>query len=77
MLEITLSFMREHDDNNWNETFSNMFRNDEESLDPILEKMEMFLHQMGFSTEGRRLELVSDSVSSDQKVFNFPTKDRE
>lgn len=65
MLEITLSFMREHDDREWNETFNHMFRNDNEALGPVLEKMEMFLKQMGFVTDGKRLELVPADRSND------------
>ena len=70
MLEITLSFMREHDDREWNETFNHMFRNDNEALGPVLEKMEMFLKQMGFVTDGKRLELVSADRSNDL-LFNL------
>ena len=70
MLEITLSFMREHDDREWNETFNHMFRNDNEALGPVLEKMEMFLKQMGFVTDGKRLELVPADRSNDL-LFNL------
>lgn len=66
MLEITLGFMREHDDREWNETFNHMFRNDGEALGPVLEKMEMFLNQMGFVTDGKRLELVPQNKKEEE-----------
>lgn len=61
MLEVTLAFSREmEEDREWSETFNHMFRADDEALYPILEKMEMFLTQMGFVLDGKRLELIPD-----------------
>lgn len=77
MLEITLAFFREtEDDSQCSETFNHMFRNDDEALYPVLEKMEMFLKQMGFVLDGKRLELIPDNtpqfgVDSSKKSDNI------
>ena len=83
MLEITLGFVREEEANGWNETFNHMFKNDDESLGPVLEKMEMFLKQMGFVVDGKRLELVhaDDAVNFDLSdygdIISFPTPNNQ
>lgn len=79
-LEITLSFTRKTGESEW-EDFHHSFTSDE-SLEPILEKMEMFLQQLGFVVDGRRLTLErvrkeafdSDSiVGYSDNVKPFPT----
>lgn len=75
-LEITLSFTRKTGESEW-EDFHHSFTSDE-SLYPIIEKMEMFLNQMGFPMEGRQL-VVKDLVDRDphpeydDNVTPFPT----
>lgn len=75
-LEITLSFTRKTGESEW-EDFHHSFTSDE-SLYPIIEKMEMFLNQMGFPMEGRQL-VVKDLVDKDplteydDNVTPFPT----
>lgn len=75
-LEITLSFTRKTGESEW-EDFHHSFTSDE-SLYPIIEKMEMFLNQMGFPMEGRQL-VVKDMVDKDplpeydDNVTPFPT----
>lgn len=59
-LELTLSFTRKTSENEW-EDFHHSFTSNE-SLEPILEKMEMFLRQLGFVIDGQRLELVEEKV---------------
>jgi len=79
-LNITLSFDRFNLEGDRDEQFSYTFTSNE-SLGPILEKMEMFLASMGFVVEGRELQLVdkrpvdtftSVSYNSDN-VKPFPT----
>ena len=53
--EITLSFTRKTSENEW-EDFHHSFTSNE-SLDPILEKLEMFLGHLGFVLDGRQLVL--------------------
>ena len=55
-LQITLMFTRNTGVNK-SENFHHSFTSDD-SLDPILEKMELFLTQLGFVLDGRRLDLV-------------------
>lgn len=75
-LEITLSFTRKTGESEW-EDFHHSFTSDE-SLYPIIEKMEMFLNQMGFPMDGRQL-VVKDLVDKDplpeydDNVTPFPT----
>lgn len=75
-LEITLSFTRKTGESEW-EDFHHSFTSDE-SLGPIVEKMELFLNQMGFPMDGRRL-VVKDLVDNDSlvgysdNVTPFPT----
>jgi hypothetical protein len=81
MLEITLSFVRDDEANGWNETFNHMFKNDDEALGPVLEKMETFLKQMGFVIDGKRLELVREDVNFDVTdygdIITFPTSNNQ
>jgi len=55
VLEITLSFTRKTSENEW-EDFHHSFTSNE-SLNPILDKLEMFLNQLGFPMDGRQLTL--------------------
>lgn len=81
VLEITLSFTRKTAENEW-EDFHHSFTSNE-SLDPILDKLEMFLNQMGFPMDGRQLVVekkVKEGVATDailsyngDNVKPFPT----
>lgn len=65
--ELTLSFTRKTAENEW-EDFHHSFTSDE-SLGPVLEKMEMFLRQMGFVIDGQRLQLTDDHKMVDRDVL--------
>ena len=73
MLRVNLGFFREYDDTeNLNEDYNHSFRNDDESLGVMLEKLEMFLKQMGFVLDGKRLELVQDmDIDSDNLDYGL------
>lgn len=62
-LRITLNFERGNDERT-QEEFSHTFVSDE-SLGPVLEKLEMFLQQMGFVIDGKELHLARKESSSD------------
>lgn len=79
--EITLSFTRKNKENEW-EDFHHSFTSNE-SLNPILDKMELFLKEMGFEIEGLTLKpnldfleepVYNDTVVTDN-VTKFPTKE--
>lgn len=77
ILEVTLAFSRKNAEDDW-EDFSNSFTSDE-SLGPILEKMELFLQQIGFVTDGKMLDLIEKVVDSpietsyNNNITAFPT----
>jgi len=78
-LEITLSFTRKTNDEEW-ESFNNSFTSDE-SLGPILEKIELFLSEMGFVTDdifAKESKINLDFIEEPGYTTNitrFPTKE--
>jgi hypothetical protein len=72
-LEVTLAFSRKEGEVEV-EDFHHTFVSNE-SLDPILEKFEMFLTQMGFVLDGKQLSLVDteDKLVYNDNVKAFPT----
>jgi hypothetical protein len=69
-LEITLSFRRKGSNEKYTYTFSN-----NETLYPILEKLENFLTQMDFVLDGKRLDLVQPhnyTLDRSSNITAFP-----
>lgn len=80
-VEITLSFTRKTNESEWEDFHHSFTSND--SLEPILEKLEMFLGHLGFVLDGRQLilqdkktETVDNSILMEYTMNNvrpFPT----
>ena len=65
-LEITLSFTRKMSKSEWEDFHHSFTSND--SLEPILEKLEMFLGHLGFVIDGRQLVLQDNCTDNLEAV---------
>jgi hypothetical protein len=65
-LEVTLSFTRKTSQSEWEDFHHSFTSND--SLEPILEKLEMFLGHLGFVLDGRQLVLQDNCPDNPHAV---------